>query len=48
VVLTNPDGDCSPDAFHAFLDELLAGPEPELESIGAVEALDELRVDARA
>jgi hypothetical protein len=48
VVLTNPDEDCSPDAFHAFLDELLAGPEPELESVGAVEALDELRVDARA
>jgi hypothetical protein len=48
VVLTNPDEDCSPDAFHAFLDELLAGPEPELESVGAVQALDELRVDARA
>ena len=48
VVLTNPDEDCSPDAFHAFLDELLAGSEPELESVGAVEALDELRVDARA
>ena len=47
VVLANPDEDCSPDAFHAFLDELLAGPEPELESIGAVEALDELRIDAR-
>jgi hypothetical protein len=48
VVLTNPDEDCSPDAFHALLDEVLAGPEPELESVGAVEALDELRVDARA
>ena len=29
------------------IEALLAGPEPELESIGAVEALDELRIDAR-
>jgi hypothetical protein len=48
VVVTNPDEDCSPEAFHAFLDELLAGPEPELESLGAAEALRELRVDAGA
>ena len=39
VVVTNPDEDCSPAAFHAFLDDLLAGPEPELESLGAAEAL---------
>ena len=39
------DAEAGPDRF---LDELLAGPEPELESVGAVEALDELRVDARA
>jgi hypothetical protein len=48
VVVTNPDEDCSPAAFHAFLDDLLAGPEPELESLGAAEALRELRVDAEA
>ena len=39
VVVTNPDEDCSPAAFHALLDDLLAGPEPELESLGAAEAL---------
>lgn len=48
VVVTNPDEDCSPAAFHAFLEDVLAGPEPELESLGAVEALRELRVDAEA
>ena len=48
VVVTNPDEDCSPAAFHAFLDDLQAGPEPELESLGAAEALRELRVDAEA
>jgi hypothetical protein len=31
-----------------LLDELLAGSEPELESIAAAEALRELRVDAGA
>jgi hypothetical protein len=44
VVVTNPDEDCSPEAFHALLDDLLAGPEPELESLGAAEALRELHV----
>ena len=48
VVVTNPDEDCSPKALHAFIDELLAGPEPELDSIDAAEALRELRVDAGA
>lgn len=48
IVVTNPDEDCSPDAFSAFIDDLLAGPEPELESIGATEALRELRADAGA
>lgn len=48
VVVTNPDEDCSPDAFSAFVDEVLAGSEPELEDIGATEALRELRVDAGA
>lgn len=48
VVVTNPDEDCSPEAFHAFLDELLAGPEPELESLDAAQAVRELRDDATA
>lgn len=48
VVLTNPDEDTSPEAFRAFLDELLAGPEPELESIGGADALHELRADNNA
>lgn len=48
IVVTNPDEDCSPDAFGAFIDQLLAGPEPELESIGATEALRELRIDTDA
>jgi hypothetical protein len=46
VVVTNPDEDCSPESFRAFIDDLLAGPEPELESIEAAEALRLLRVDA--
>ena len=48
IVLTNPDENGSPEAFRSFVDELLAGPEPELESINAVEALRALRVDAHA
>ena len=48
VVLTNPDEDASPEAFRAFIDELLAGPEPELESVDAAGALRALRVDAQA
>lgn len=48
IVTTNPDEDCSPAAFRRMLDELLAGPEPELVSIGAAEALRELRVDTGA
>ncbi|HUP71226.1 MAG TPA: hypothetical protein VM142_15640 [Acidimicrobiales bacterium] len=48
IVVTNPDEDSSPNAFRAFIDELLAGPEPELDSIGAAEAIRELRVDADA
>jgi hypothetical protein len=46
VVVISPD-DGSPEAFRAFVDELLAGPEPELETIGAAEALRELRADAK-
>lgn len=48
IVVTNPDEDCSPEAFRAFIDEILAGPEPELDTIGAAEALRGLRVDAGA
>jgi hypothetical protein len=48
VAVTNPDEDCSPEAFHAFLDDLLAGPEPELESLGAAETLQELRRETMA
>ncbi|MGO9819887.1 MAG: hypothetical protein ACLPTJ_04435 [Solirubrobacteraceae bacterium] len=48
VVLTNPDEDCSPEAFRAFVDELLAAPEPEIESLDAAVALRALRVDANA
>lgn len=48
VVVTNPGEDCSPEAFHSLLDELMAGPEPELEEIGVTEALHTLRVDAGA
>jgi hypothetical protein len=48
VVITNPDEDRSAAAFRAFIDELLSGPEPEIESIGAAEALRELRVDSTA
>lgn len=48
VVVTNPDEDCSPEAFHALLDELLAGPEPALDSLDAARAVRELRDDATA
>jgi hypothetical protein len=48
VVLTNPDDDCSPEAFRAFVDELPAAPEPEIDSLDAAEALRALRVDANA
>ncbi len=48
VVLTNPDEDCSPAAFRAFLDELLDGRESELDNLRAAETLRELRIDGRA
>jgi hypothetical protein len=48
VVLTNPAEDFSPATVRAVLDEVLAGPEPELESIGAVEALRASRPDSAA
>jgi hypothetical protein len=48
VVLTNPDEDCSPEAFRVFVDELLAAPEPAIDSLDAAAALRALRVDANA
>ena len=48
MVVTNPDEDCSPEAFHAFLDALLGAPEPEVESLDAAQALRELRADTEA
>ncbi|MGO9955021.1 MAG: hypothetical protein ACLP50_03440 [Solirubrobacteraceae bacterium] len=47
VVLTNPDEDCSPAAFRAFLEGLLNGPEPVLESLHAADTLRELRVGVK-
>ncbi len=44
MVVTNPDEDCSPEAFRALIDELLAGPEPDLETIDAAAALARLSV----
>ena len=46
LVVTNPEEDCSPDAFRVVIDEVLAAPEPRLESIRAVEALRAIRADA--
>jgi len=45
VVEIEPD-EYSPAAFWAFVDEMLARPEPTLESLGAAEALREIRADA--
>jgi hypothetical protein len=46
IVVTNPQEDCSPETLRAFIDELLAGPEPELESVGGAEAVRVLRDEA--
>jgi hypothetical protein len=48
VVLTNPDEDCSPAAFRAFLDKLLDYSEPEVDSLQAADTLCELRIDGQA
>ncbi len=47
LVVTNPEQDCTPEAFKAFVAELLSGSEPSLDSLGAAEALQELRSDAQ-
>ena len=48
MVVTNPEEDCSAEAFHALLDYLARGPDPELDSIGGASALRALRVDAES
>lgn len=45
VVEVEP-GQYSPTAFWAFVDAMLARPEAALETIGAAEALREIRADA--
>jgi hypothetical protein len=45
AVLLNPDEDTSPAAFRLLVDELLAGPEPTLASLGAAEVLEQLRAE---
>ncbi len=47
IVVTNPEEDCSPVALQKFLDELFDGPEPEIESLDAAEAIRAERVDAQ-
>ena len=43
IVVTNPEEDCSPAAFREFLDELLEGPAPEIESLDGAAAVRALR-----
>jgi hypothetical protein len=43
MLVSNPDEDCSPQAFRIRPDELVAGPEFELEGIAAADALRDLR-----
>ncbi len=45
-MVTNPDEDCSPEAFRIVIDQLLTSPATAPESIEAAEALKALRVDA--
>lgn len=47
VVLANPGEDCSPAAFRVSLDEIAAGPEPTIESLGAGELLAAMRAAER-
>lgn len=43
IEVLNPDEDCSPEALRSFIDELLAGPEPELNDVDAAAAVRALR-----
>jgi hypothetical protein len=45
IVVTDPDESCPSASFGRVLDDLLDAPGPELESIGAAEALRELRAE---
>lgn len=47
IVVANPDEDCSPEVQRAFLDELFAGPAPEIDSLDAAEAIRVERIDAQ-
>ena len=46
VVVLNPDEDCSPESFRAFIDELLSGPEADLETLDAAAVLGVVRAEA--
>jgi hypothetical protein len=46
VVVVNPDEDCSPAAFRVLVDELLGAPEPEIESLDAVDVLAVIRAES--
>lgn len=46
LVVANPDEDCSPEAFHALIDELLAAPESDIESLDAPSVLEALRAES--
>lgn len=46
VVVTNPDEDCSPDAFRSLLDELSAAPEPRIESLDSADVLADIRAES--
>lgn len=48
IVVTNPDEDCSPSAFRELLDELLSGPDPEIDSLDAADAVRALRDELEA
>jgi hypothetical protein len=46
VVVVNPDEDCSPAAFRVLVDELVGAPEPEIESLDAVDVLAVIRAES--
>ena len=47
VVEIEPEAELSTEGFRDFVDRLLTGPEPELETIGAADVLQDLRADTR-
>lgn len=46
VVVVNPDEDCSPTAFRMLVDELLAAPEPVIESLDAASVVAAIRAES--